>query len=237
MNGKISNISIIFTLLLVITSSYFFRFCTIHSFDERYIELFEACEKGDIFKVQELINKGYNINYERYISSGGKGIYYTTPLSVSTDYGNFDTCKLLIDNGAKPYLAAKILINRINNLKITIKTIQSKPVIKPLNTNPTEYEMKVFDRFKNNELSGIYIENINPNIFDKDGKYLLHYAIINRYYINMASLFAMGADPNYLYNNNQTFGDYFIENLKIHEELLSLYKNNMDKDTILKLRL
>lgn len=65
-----SNTIIIFLLLIL---PFYLCFCTINNFDERYIELFKACENNDILKVEELINNGYNINYKRYISSRGQG--------------------------------------------------------------------------------------------------------------------------------------------------------------------
>ena len=59
-------------------------------------DLFLACEEGNLEKVEELIEQGYDVNKR----DGRYGRYGTTPLMYAAGEGRYDVVKCLIDHGA-----------------------------------------------------------------------------------------------------------------------------------------
>lgn len=208
----------IFSLSIIL-----FSYCNFNAIRNRNYGFFlNSCEQGDLDKVKEFIESGYNINYER-IKSWGPMTYTETPLIMAAKNEHFEVCGYLIENGAKSDGVLETMREFRSIIENCFRLIETYPT-KPMNTNPNEYEQKLFNYYKHQKLFPYEDNNYNPNIIDDDGRHLVEFAIENIKYRQMSELFYKGADPHYKTNDGRTILEILKDKHKQYDSFITKYE-------------
>lgn len=212
--------------------SYLLYFCILIStllyscnsdFGKDYDGFFSACRNGDLDKVKEYVEKGYDINHEMCENINLKAYICETPLRIAVNNEDYELYEYVVLNGADPGDTVSLIISKYNSLKTSVDRINSKKYpVKENNVKPNTMEITLLNRYKFNQILPYESNNFNPNIIDKEGKHLVEYVIESKKYKILPELFYKGANPNHKVDDNHTIKDLLVEKLSIYEKMIDI---------------